>query len=115
MTGYALNVPVQVGSMLDLTFAFRDTGISANAVNDLFSNAARVRPDLIAATRDPIVSSDVRGSSQSLLVDMDGTMAAGARMVKVLAWHETLGHARRILDVAALYADLDDARTKEAS
>jgi glyceraldehyde 3-phosphate dehydrogenase len=115
MTGYALNVPVQVGSMLDLTFAFRDSGINAGAVNDLFGNAARVRPDLIATTRDPIVSSDVRGSLQSLLVDMEGTMAAGDRMVKVLAWHETLGHARRILDVVGLYADLDDATTKEAS
>ncbi|HEY5679040.1 MAG TPA: glyceraldehyde 3-phosphate dehydrogenase NAD-binding domain-containing protein [Pseudomonadales bacterium] len=115
MTGYALNVPVQVGSMLDLTFSFRESGIGADDVNDLFGNAARVRPDLIATTRDPIVSSDVRGSSESLLVDMEGTMAAGSRMVKVLAWHETLGHARRILDVVGLYADLDDATAKEAS
>ena len=42
-------------------------------------------------------------------------MKAGERMVKLLAWHETLGHARSILDVAGLYADLDAAEHKEAS
>jgi glyceraldehyde 3-phosphate dehydrogenase len=42
-------------------------------------------------------------------MDLKGTLKAGSRLMKVLGWHETLGHARRILDVAALYADLDAA------
>lgn len=107
LSAYTLNVPVQIGSMLDLTVAFTENGVETEAINELFLAAARARPELIATTDDPIVSSDVKGCSQSLLVDLRGTMKAGERMVKLLAWHETLGHARRILDVAALYADLD--------
>ncbi len=114
LSAYALNVPVQVGSMLDLTVAFREPGMKAEAVNELFVAAAQAQPELIQTTADPIVSSDVRGQPVSLLVDLKGTMKAGVRMIKVLGWHETLGHARRILDLAGLYADLDGAEAAGA-
>ncbi|MEM1437298.1 MAG: glyceraldehyde-3-phosphate dehydrogenase, partial [Pseudomonadota bacterium] len=71
-------------------------------------------PALLQVTDDPIVSSDVRGCPQSLLVDMQATMRAGERLVKVLAWHESLGHAHRIMDVLKLYGTLDST-LKEAS
>ena len=114
LSAYALNVPVQVGSMLDVTVAFRDRAADVDTINGLFRDAAAREPALIATIDDPIVSSDVRGSSQSLLVDLQATMRAGERMVKLIGWHETLGHARRILDVAGAYADLDAARREEA-
>ena len=107
VSGFALNVPVQAGSLLDLTLAFAGAGPDAEAVNDLFRAAATEAPQLLGATEDPIVSSDVKGCRQSLLVDLKGTLKAGERLVKLLAWHESLGHARRTLDLAALYADLD--------
>jgi glyceraldehyde 3-phosphate dehydrogenase len=107
LSAYTLNVPVQIGSMLDLTVAFADQGVETEDINTRFIEAAKTRPELVATTNDPIVSSDVKGCSQSLLVDLRGTMKAGERMVKLLAWHETFGHARRILDVADLYANLD--------
>ncbi len=115
ISGYALNVPVQVGSMLDLTVALAEPGVDAEAVNELFRTAARAQPEIVGVTQDPIVSSDVKGSRQSLLVDLQGTLRAGERLVKIIGWHETLGHARRILDLAGLYADLDHARQREAS
>lgn len=112
VSGFALNVPVAVGSLLDITLAFPDAAMAADEVNGLFMAAAAAEPELIAVTHDPIVSSDVRGRSQSILVDLQGTLVAGAKLTKLLAWHETLGHARRILDVASLYAALDsEART----
>ena len=117
LSAYTLNVPVQTGSMLDLTVALTDQGVETEEINARFIEAAKARPELVATTDDLIVSSDVKGCSQSLLVDLQGTMKAGDRMVKLLAWHETLGHARRILDVAGLYADLDsrdaDAAARE--
>jgi glyceraldehyde 3-phosphate dehydrogenase len=115
LSGYALNVPVQNGSMLDVTVSFAAPGVDVESINALFVAAATRRPDVIGVARDPIVSSDVKGCSQSLLVDLMGTMKAGSRMIKVLGWHETLGHARRILDVAGLYADLDEGRLREVS
>ena len=115
LSGFALNVPVQAGSLLDLTVAFADADISVQAVNDLFLAAAAAEPELIATTRDPIVSSDVKGCSQSILVDLRGTLKAGSKLIKILAWHESLGHARRILDLAALYAGLADAPGRTAA
>ncbi len=115
LSGFALNVPVQAGSLLDLTVAFADADISAQAVNDRFLTAAAAQPELIAATADPIVSSDVKGRSQSILVDLKGTLKAGSKLIKVLAWHESLGHARRILDLATLYAGLDSATNRQAA
>lgn len=117
LSGYAMNVPVQTGSMLDLSVAFNDPAVDTETVNRLFEAAADARPALIGVTRDPIVSSDVRGCRQSLLVDLEATLKAGSRLVKVLGWHESLGHAARILDIAALYAAFDHSgeTAKEAS
>ncbi len=115
LSGFAMNVPVQAGSLLDMTVAFGDAGVTPQAVNELFVAASAAEPDLIAATADPIVSSDVKGCSQSILVDLKGTLKAGSRLIKLLAWHESLGHARRILDLAALYAGLDADAAAEAA
>ena len=109
VSGFALNVPVQRGSLLDITVAFADPEVDVQGINRIFETAEFAQPELIATTRDPIVSSDVKGRSQSLLVDLQGTMKAGGSLIKVLAWHESLGHARRILDLAALYGELDAA------
>ena len=86
-----------------------------NAINDLFELIAAEQDRFLQVTRDPIVSSDVRGTSQSLIVDLDASMKAGTNMFKLIGWHETLGHAQRILDVASLYADLDREPVAEAS
>ena len=47
LSAYALNVPVQVGSMLDLTIAFSEPDIDIDSVNQLFITAAKERPALI--------------------------------------------------------------------
>lgn len=114
-TAYALNVPVQVGSMLDITVVLGTEDVSVEDVNQCFEAEARKQPRLLQTTRDPIVSSDVRNTTQSSIVDLDATMRAGNHMFKIIAWHETLGHAQRILDVAGLYAGLDLKNVAEAS
>jgi len=101
LTGYALNVPVQVGSMLDLTVS-------------LSNRAAPRYARVIGAVDDPIVSSDVKGDAHSLLVDLPGTMFTGGSMVKLLAWHESLAHAQRLLDVVLTYERLDSALNPDA-
>ena len=106
-SAYALNVPVQVGSMVDVTVVLEEENVEVEALNDCLEKAAIAEPRLLQATRDPIVSSDVKETSQSIVFDLDATMRAGNNMFKVIGWHETLGHAQRILDVAGLYAGLD--------
>ena len=107
LSGYALNVPVQRGSLLDVNCVMRDGNIAVDQVNDVMRAAAAVHPDLIGVTDDPIVSSDVIGCRQSLLFDARATLKAGKKIVKVLAWYESLGHACRVLDVVRQYSQLD--------
>ena len=106
LSGSALNVPVQQGSLLDLNTVLRAEGVTVDAVNEAMRAAARAQPELIGVTEDPIVSSDVLGSRHSLLFDTKATQRAGTRLLKTLAWYETLGHACRVLDVARAYAAL---------
>lgn len=107
LSGYALNVPVQFGSMLDLSLLFEDRSVTAEDVNALMVKAAAGMPDLVGAAEDPIVSSDVIGCDTSALFDLGATMKAGSRTIKALVWYESLGHARRILDVVRHYSKLD--------
>jgi glyceraldehyde 3-phosphate dehydrogenase len=106
LSGYALNVPVQRGSLLDLSAVLRAEGVTVEAVNAAMHAAAAERPALIGATDEPIVSSDVIGCRQSLLFDTKATQRAGKRMLKALGWYETIGHAQRVLDVVRTYATL---------
>jgi len=112
LSGYALNVPVQKGSMLDLNVVFADPAVGVDDVNAAIGEAAERMPRLIGVAHDPIVSSDVIGCRQSVLYDERGTIKAGRRLIKLLGWYESRGHANRILDVLEHYAALDE---KEAS
>ena len=115
LSGYALNVPVQVGSMLDINISLERPAEELDTIREMYVDAAQKMPSLIQTTSEPIVSSDVKGSSCSLLVDLKATMLAGTHMVKIIAWHETYGHANRILDVAALYGELSDDSAREVT
>lgn len=108
LSGLALNVPVQRGSLLDVDFVLARDDVDTGAVNAAFAEAAARRPYLMGVANDPIVSSDVIGCSQSLLFDAPATQRAGRRLLKTLGWYETLGHAARVLEVAAAYAALDN-------
>jgi glyceraldehyde 3-phosphate dehydrogenase len=98
---------VQHGSLLDLNCVMQDAEVNVNQVNEAMRAAANQHPMLIGVTDDPVVSSDVIGCRQSLLFDSRATIKAGKRIVKVLAWYESLGHACRVLDVVRRYGRLD--------
>ena len=109
VTTSALNVPIQRGSLLDVSLAFSDDSITVDAVNDAIRSASHSRPELVQVSEDPIVSSDVIGQSCTVLFDAPGTIKAGSRMIKLLGWYENLGHAARLLDVARLYTEMEAA------
>ncbi|WP_439107161.1 glyceraldehyde 3-phosphate dehydrogenase NAD-binding domain-containing protein [Congregibacter sp.] len=102
-----LNVPVQEGCLLDTTLILDSGSVTAEEVNEAMRQGAKAYPSCVSVVEDPIVSSDVLGSDYSLLFDAKGTLKAGEHFVKTLGWYETRGHAARLLDVARLYANLD--------
>ena len=104
LAGFALNVPVQKGNLLDLDVVVSDSSVTVEDINATMVAAAGRWPDLVQVTDDPIVSSDVIGNPCSLLFDQRATIKAGRRIFKLLGWYESLGHAARLLDVVRMYA-----------
>ncbi|MCZ6831955.1 MAG: glyceraldehyde-3-phosphate dehydrogenase [Gammaproteobacteria bacterium] len=107
LLGFALNVPVQKGNLLDLDIVLADETAGIDEVNAAMVAAVDRYPGLLEVATDPIVSSDVIGNPCSLLFDLQGTIKAGRHIVKLLGWYESLGHAARLLDVVRLYTELD--------
>ncbi len=105
--GSALNVPVPMGSLLDLTCVLAKADTTAEEVNEAMRKAAASLAGYIEVTEDPIVSSDVIGNAHSLLFDTKGTMKSSKRMVKTLSWYDnSLGQAGRLVDLALAYGKL---------
>ena len=103
----ALNVPVQKGSMLDLSMAFTNDKINIDEVNNAIIKASKLNPDIIGITNDPVVSSDIIGDPRSLVFDTQATLKAGKNLIKVLGWYDNGHcHATRILDVVQAYTKL---------
>ena len=98
-SGLAIRVPVAVGSLSDFTFILkRET--SKEEVNSTFRNAAQLPAfeGILAVTDDPIVSSDIIGSSYSSIVDLSLTQVM-ENMVKIIAWYDNeYGYANRLVE-----------------
>jgi glyceraldehyde 3-phosphate dehydrogenase len=87
--GYAARVPVATGSLVDLTVEVeRPTTIEV--VNDVF--AARADhgelEGILGYSEEPLVSSDVIGSSYSSVLDAGLTSVVDGTEVKVVAWYD---------------------------
>ncbi|AXE39492.1 type I glyceraldehyde-3-phosphate dehydrogenase [Acidipropionibacterium virtanenii] len=99
LTGFALRVPVPVGSITDLT-AVLDRTVSVDDVNAAFQEAAasdRLGKYLQYSTA-PIVSADIVGNPHSSIYDAPLTQVAG-RQVKVLGWYDNeWGFSNRLVE-----------------
>ncbi|MCX6391479.1 MAG: type I glyceraldehyde-3-phosphate dehydrogenase [Actinobacteria bacterium] len=100
LDGIAMRVPVPDGSVVDLVV---ELGREASA--EEINAAIKAKADtgdlagILEYTEDPIVSSDVIGSSYSSVVDAKLTMANG-RMAKVVSWYDNeFGYSNRVVDL----------------
>jgi glyceraldehyde 3-phosphate dehydrogenase (phosphorylating) len=103
--GLAMRVPIPDGSVTDLV-ATLNREASIEEVNAAYRAAAERGPlaGKLVYTEDPIVSSDIVGSSASCTFDALSTMAIG-NMVKVLGWYDNeWGYSHRLVDLTTLVA-----------
>jgi len=104
LDGYSLRVPVITGSITDLVVELgRD--VTKDEVNAAYKNAAEgALKGILVYTEDPIVSSDIVGSTASCTFDASITMAYG-NQVKVFGWYDNeFGYSNRLVDLTALVA-----------
>jgi len=102
LDGYALRVPVPVGSVTDLTVTVsRDT--SVDEVNAAVHAAADgPLKGILKYTSAPIVSSDIVGDPSSCIFD-SGLTKVIDNQVKVVGWYDNeWGYSSRLADLTAL-------------
>jgi len=97
--GISVRAPVATGSLTDFVVTLgRETTV--DEVNGAFREAAGgALSGLLQYAEDPIVSTDVNGSSYSCVFDSPLTMARGS-MVKVFGWYDNeWGYSCRLVDL----------------
>jgi glyceraldehyde 3-phosphate dehydrogenase len=102
LDGVALRVPVEDGSLTDLT-AIIDRPASADEVNDAFRLAAEGSlKGVLRYSSDPLVSRDIIGEPASCVFDSPLTQASGT-LVKVFGWYDNeWGYTCRLADLAGI-------------
>ena len=98
LDGIAYRVPVEDGSMIELTFIpKRET--SVDEINGLFTNNQN---ETLGITYDPIVSSDIIGKKYGALVDGLST-SINNKLVKVVGWYDNeYGYTAQMLRTAKI-------------
>jgi len=103
LDGTSLRVPIPTGSITDFTGLLKQD-VTVDEVNAAFKAAAsegRLQ-GILEYTDEPIVSSDIVGSTYSSIFDSGLTMAMG-NMVKVLSWYDNeSGYSNRLVDLALI-------------
>jgi glyceraldehyde 3-phosphate dehydrogenase len=102
LDGVAVRVPVEDGSLTDLT-AVLDREVSPDEVNDAFRQAAEgSMAGILRYSTYPLVSRDIIGDPASCVFD-SGLTQAGGSLVKAFGWYDNeWGYACRLVDLAAL-------------
>lgn len=107
ISGGAMRVPVCDGSLIDLTLRL-DKEVDISLVNEMFKNN---KSEVLEVTMDPIVSSDVIGSTSGCIVDLSLTevLDVDKKLVKIVAWYDNeYGYSNQMVRTAKYFANLDN-------
>jgi len=102
--GVAVRVPIEDGSLTDLTVELR-RDVTAAEVNQAFADAAAGRLNgYLRYSTAPIVSRDIVGDPASCVFDAPLTQADG-NLVKVFGWYDNeWGYSARLVDLTEYVA-----------
>ena len=99
----AIRVPTASVSCIDLTVQTRET-VTEKAVNSMLKAAAEVSP-VFGWTTKPLVSADLRGRSESIILSGPETSVSAGGLLRVFGWYDNeWGFSCRMLDMARLIA-----------
>ncbi len=103
LDGFALRVPVPVGSVVDLVVELKKE-VTVDEVNAAVKKAAEGElKGILVYCDEPIVSSDIINDPASSIFDALSTMTmpkAGGKTVKVVSWYDNeWGYSNRTVDI----------------
>ncbi len=99
--GLAVRVPVVVGSLCDTVFVLKKK-VTADDVNRAFIKASQTArfKNIIEASTEPLVSSDIIKNDHSTIVDLSLTKVMDGDLLKVIAWYDNeWGYSCRLVDL----------------
>ena len=107
LDGFALRVPVSTGSVIDLSLEL-NKNVSVDEINKAFIDCQN---ETLGVTYDPVVSSDIIGSSLGSLVDAQLTNVIdvdGKQIVKVIAWYDNeMSYSNQMVRTAKYLLNLE--------
>ncbi|MBP6927354.1 MAG: type I glyceraldehyde-3-phosphate dehydrogenase [Caldisericales bacterium] len=105
MTGISLRVPTSVVSITDFVCTL-EKQCSVEQINEKLEEASKGKlKGILGYSREPLVSSDYKGSAYSGIVDALSTMMVGNNMAKVLIWYDNeWGYSVRSAEVVDILA-----------
>jgi len=103
--GMAMRVPIPVGSISDIT-AVLSKKVDIETINKVISDAAdSTHQNIIVASEEPLVSSDIIKNPHSAIVDLPFTNVVKGDLIKVVAWYDNeWGYSNRLIELAVLIA-----------
>ena len=101
LDGGAMRVPVPDGSLVDLVLELKENNITKEIINNCFKKNTS---ETIEYTDDPIVSSDIIGTTCGATVDGNLTSIVDVdnkKLVKVVAWYDNeMGYSAQMVRTA---------------
>jgi glyceraldehyde 3-phosphate dehydrogenase len=100
LDGFALRVPVPTGSVVDLTVQL-SRAVTVEEINAAMKAAAEgPMKGVLDYTEDPLVSTDIIGTSASCIFDSGLTMVQEGDLAKVVGWYDNeWGYSCRVVDM----------------
>ena len=107
LDGMAIRVPVQDGSLVDLTVQL-DKEVTVESVNQTVKEAATGPLEgILAYSEEPLVSSDIVHNPHSSIFDSLSTSSQDDGYLRVVSWYDNeWGYSNRVVDLIERLASL---------
>lgn len=102
--GISIRVPIITGSLSDITLLV-EKKTTVEEVNEVLFKASKdpYYGGILKATYEPIVSSDIVGSTYSSIADLGMTKVVDGDLIKILSWYDNeWGYSNRLVEMGML-------------
>ncbi|HAQ65325.1 MAG TPA: type I glyceraldehyde-3-phosphate dehydrogenase [Bacteroidales bacterium] len=106
LDGFAMRVPTPDGSIIDLTLELEKAATKEEINAAMKAAAEGPMKGVLEYCTDPIVSSDIIGTTNSSIFDSLLTQVSGGKFVKVISWYDNEnGYSNRMADMLVKMAE----------